>query len=223
MSFETRSAAGRMLVPILMKFKDQKPVILALPRGGVAVAAEIAAALNAPLDLVLVRKIGLPTQPELAMGAVVDGGSPIIVRNEDIIREAGVSEAKFNARCEAELAEIDRRRAAYLGDRERTAVKGRVAIIVDDGIATGATIRAAARATRMRKPASLILAAPIAAKSAIDALQPEADELICAEIHESFRAIGYYYADFHHMTDCEVIALLTQCPVAPAVHKSASA
>jgi putative phosphoribosyl transferase len=213
MSFETRSAAGRTLISNLMKFRDHNPVILALPRGGVAVAAEIATALDAPLDLVLVRKIGMPSQPELAMGAVVDGGSPIIVRNEEIIRRAGVSDLEFNARCEAELATIDHRRTAYLGNRDRVAVKGRVAIIVDDGIATGATIRAALRATRMRKPASLILAVPVSTKAAIDALRPEADEIICTEIHEGLSAIGFYYTDFHQMTDEEVISLLARFPV----------
>ena len=127
-------------------------MILALPRGGVPVAAEVAAALKAPLDLILVRKIGVPFQPELAMGAVVDGGAPIIVRNEDVVRLAGIEEAEFKVICDSELAEIERRRQRYLGSRERVDVAGRTAIVIDDGIATGATTRAALRATRLRNP-----------------------------------------------------------------------
>ena len=127
-------------------------VVLALPRGGVPVAAEVAAALKAPLDLVLVRKIGYPRQPELAMGAVVDGADPIIVRNEDVIRMTGVSEAQFNEVCKQELAEIERRRARYLGARAPVELSGRTAIVIDDGLATGATMRAALRALRKRAP-----------------------------------------------------------------------
>ena len=145
MSFKDRSEAGRKLTKALAAYKDQHPVILALPRGGVPVAAEVATALHAPLDLILVRKIGVPIQPELAMGAVVDGGAPIIVRNEDVIQVAGIDEAEFKAICDSELAEIERRRQRYLGNRERVDVAGRTAIVIDDGIATGATTRAALR------------------------------------------------------------------------------
>ena len=152
MSFRNRSDAGRQLAKALAGYKDQQPVILALPRGGVPVAAQVAAALNAPLDLILVRKIGVPFQPELAMGAVVDGGAPIVVRNEDVIRLAGIDESEFKAVCDEELAEIERRRQRYLGNRKHVDVSGRTAIVIDDGIATGATTRAALRATRMRKP-----------------------------------------------------------------------
>lgn len=130
-------------------------------RGGVPVAAEVAAALDAPLDLFLVRKIGVPLQPELAMGAVVDGGAPIIVRNEDVIRSGGIDEIQFKAVCDGELAEIERRRQRYLGSRERESVTGRTAIVIDDGIATGATMRTALRATRLRNPKELILAVPV--------------------------------------------------------------
>jgi putative phosphoribosyl transferase len=153
MPFRNRADAGRRLAQALGGYKDQRPVILALPRGGVAVAAEVAAALEAPLDLILVRKVGLPSQPELAMGAVVDGADPILVRNQDVIRLAGVDEAEFNAVCDRELAEIKRRRARYLGSRERVELAHRVVIVIDDGIATGATTRAALRAIRMRDPA----------------------------------------------------------------------
>src|SRR6478609_10716961 len=136
MSFKDRSDAGRRLAAAVMGYKDQQPVVLALPRGGVPVAAEVAAALNAPLDLILVRKIGVPFQPELAMGAVVDGGAAIVVRNEDVIAHAGIEDAEFTAACDSELAEIERRRELYLGNRERVEIAGRTAIVIDDGVAT---------------------------------------------------------------------------------------
>src|SRR6202048_336685 len=147
MSFQDRADAGRQLARALAGYKGQQPVVLALPRGGVSVAAEVATALDAPLDVILVRKIGVPYQPELAMGAVVDGDEPLVVRNEDIIRFAGIDASEFNAVCDSELAEIERRRQRYLGSRERVEVAGRTAIVIDDGIATGATTRAALRAT----------------------------------------------------------------------------
>ena len=179
-------------------------MILALPRGGVPVAAEVAAALNAPLDLILVRKIGVPFQPELAMGAVVDGGAPIIVRNEDVIRSAAIDEMQFQAVCDGELAEIERRRQRYLGSREHVNVTGRTAIVIDDGIATGATLRA----TRVRNPKKLVLAVPVAPSESIVAMREEADEVICLEDHEFFEAIGLYYRDFRQISDEEVIEML---------------
>src|SRR4029453_8723415 len=134
MPFDDRRDAGCKLAAALAKYRDQQPVVLALPRGGVPVAAEVAVSLNAPLDLILVRKIGVPFQPELAMGAVVDGGQPIIVRNEDVIELAGIAGSEFKAICEEELAEIARRRERYLGSRERVDIGGATAIVVDDGI-----------------------------------------------------------------------------------------
>jgi predicted phosphoribosyltransferase len=210
--FRNREDAGQKLAARLKVYKDQHPVILALPRGGVPVAAEVAAALDAPLDLVLVRKIGVPWQPELAMGAVVDGGAPLVVRNEDVVRMAGVSSEVFHHVCEEELAEIERRRQRYLGRRSRIEVAGRTVIVVDDGIATGATTRAALRATRMRHPKRLILAVPVAPVEAATAMRKEADEVICLEEHENFGAIGFYYADFRQIEDQEVIALLARFP-----------
>ncbi len=213
MSFRNRSDAGRKLAMRLKKYKDQHPVILALPRGGVPVASEVAAALGAPIDLVIVRKIGVPSQPELAMGAVVDGKSPIVIRNEDVIRLAGVDEAEFQEVCRQELAEIERRRHRYLGGRERAGVKNHVAIVIDDGIATGATTRAALRATRMREPKKLILAVPVAPTDTLAEMQGEADEVICLEDHEIFGAIGYFYDDFRQTSDEEIIDILARFPV----------
>jgi predicted phosphoribosyltransferase len=212
MPFKDRAEAGRKLALALAGYRDQLPVVLALPRGGVPVAAEIAAALEAPLDLVLVRKIGVPFQPELAMGAVVDGGSPIVVRNEDVIRLAGLSEAEFEAVRDSELIEIDRRRQRYLGHRERVEVAGRTAIVVDDGIATGATTRAALRATRLRKPQRLVLAVPVAPSESLAAMREEADDVVCLESHELFGAIGFYYKDFRQISDEEVISILKRFP-----------
>lgn len=222
MPFRDRSEAGRRLAKALAAYEVQKPVILALPRGGVPVAAEVAAALNAPLDLILVRKIGAPMQPELAIGAVVDGGQPVIVRNEDIIQLAGVSEAEFQAICAAELAEIERRRERYLGDRIRVDVSGRVAIVIDDGIATGATTRAALRATRTRNPQKLVLAVPVAQTDTLVEMRQEADDVVCVEAHEQLGAIGWFYDDFTQVTDQQVIATLARFAPATAVKQPAA-
>jgi putative phosphoribosyl transferase len=212
MPFKNRSDAGRKLAKALVGYKEQRPVILALPRGGVPVAAEVASVLDAPLDLILVRKIGAPFQPELAMGAVVDGGAPIIVRNEDVIKFADVDESEFKAICERELTEILRRRQLYWGDRQRTEISGRTAIVVDDGVATGATTRAALRATRMRNPKRLVLAVPVAPTDAVDDLRSEADDVVCLENYRFFGAIGAYYADFSQVSDDEVIDILKRYP-----------
>ncbi len=223
MSFRNRVEAGRKLAAALAQYRDQRPVVLALPRGGVPVAAEIASALDAPLDLILVRKVGVPYEPELAMGAVVDGGSSIVVRNEDVIRHAGIEEADFQAVCDSQLVEIERRRLRYLGHRERVDVAGRTAIVVDDGIATGATVRAALRATRMRNPKRLVLAVPVAPTESLAELQEETDDVVCLESHEVFGAIGYYYSDFRQITDEEVIEILDRFPAQQRPRSAASA
>jgi putative phosphoribosyl transferase len=208
MPFADRSDAGRRLARKLGTYRSQNPVVLALPRGGVPVAAEVARMLGAPLDLILVRKIGAPFQPELAMGAVVDAGKPLIVRNEEVIRSIGVGDTEFRAICDRELAEIERRRRAYLGDRAPVTVKGRAAIVIDDGIATGATTRAALRATRARHPSRLILAVPVAADDTLKQLGSEADDIVCLESYEDFDAIALLYDDFHQVSDREVTATL---------------
>jgi putative phosphoribosyl transferase len=210
MPFANRTDAGRRLAQALLRYKGERAVVLALPRGGVPVAAEVAAALDAPLDLILVRKIGVPTQPELAMGAVVDGASPLVVRNEEVIMLAGIRKADFQAVCDAERAEIERRRRRYLGSRPPVEVAGRVAIVIDDGVATGATTRAALRATRARKPKKLVLAVPVAPPESMAEMRAEADEVVCLEDYESFGAIGYYYSDFRQTSDQEVIDTLAR-------------
>jgi len=213
MPFIDRTEAGRKLAKALAPYKDQRPVVLALPRGGVPVAAEVATALDAPLDLILVRKIGVPFQPELAMGAVVDGVEPIVVRNEEVIRLTGVRESAFNAIRDQEIAEIERRRKRYLGDRPHPQIAGRIVIVVDDGIATGATTRAALRATRMRNPSKLVLAVPVAPTDTLRNLQGEADDIVCLEDYEDFDAIGLFYSDFAQVSDTEVIEMLARHPV----------
>jgi predicted phosphoribosyltransferase len=213
MPFIDRTEAGRKLAKALAPYKDQRPVVLALPRGGVPVAAEVATALDAPLDLILVRKIGVPFQPELAMGAVVDGVEPIVVRNEEVIRLTGVRESAFNAIRDQEIAEIERRRKRYLGDRPHPQIAGRIVIVVDDGIATGATTRAALRATRMRNPSKLVLAVPVAPTDTLRNLQGDADDIVCLEDYEDFGAIGLFYSDFAQVSDTEVIEMLARHPV----------
>ncbi len=213
--FRNRADAGRRLAKALIGAKDQRPVVLALPRGGVPVAAEIARALHAPLDLILVRKIGVPFHPELAMGAVVDGSAPLVVRNEEIIKLARVSDTDFTAVRDHALAEIKRQRARYVGERSHPDLRGRTVIVVDDGIATGASVRAALRAVRRRKPNRLILAVPVAPTSTLEKLRGEADEIVCLEDHEPFEAVGAYYADFGQTSDEQVAALLAAAPLEP--------
>ena len=218
MIYKDRRDAGSRLARELAHYKKDEPVVLPLPRGGVVVAAEVADALNAPLDLVLVRKIGVPFQPELAMGAVVDGSHPHIIRNEDIITSAGISEQAFEQVCQAELSEIDRRRKLYLADRPRADIKDRVIIVVDDGIATGATTRAALEAIRERNPSKLVLAVPVAPTSTIEELNGLADEIVCLQSHDPFYAIGLYYEDFRQVSDSEVIDILSKARVPEAIN-----
>jgi putative phosphoribosyl transferase len=210
MIYRNRRDAGRRLARELAHYEKDEPVVLALPRGGVVVAAEVAKTLHAPLDLVLVRKIGVPFQPELAMGAVVDGSRPHIIRNDDIIAGAGISEQDFKEVCIAELAEIDRRRKLYLAGRRPSDAEDRVVIVVDDGIATGATTRAALEAIRERKPKKLVLAVPVAPTSTLEELSELADEIVCLQSHEPFYAIGLYYEDFRQVSDDEVIDILSK-------------
>ena len=213
MPFRDRSDAGRRLAEALQSYRAQRPIVFALPRGGVPVAAEVCAALDAPLDLIIARKIGVPIQPELAMGAVAEGGEP--VRNEDVIALVGITDAEFAAVCERERREIGRRRRRYLGNRPAVEVAGRPAIVIDDGIATGATMRAALLAVRARKPQKVVLAVPVAPTSTLDALRADADEIVCLEDHEPFGAIGLFYRDFTQVSDEEVVSMLARHP-APA-------
>jgi putative phosphoribosyl transferase len=210
--FENRTEAGRLLGARVAALNPAHPVVLALPRGGVPVALEVARALDAPLDLLLVRKIGVPWQPELAVAAVMDGAEPVVVVEPRVRAEAGVKQEYIDQRAREELAEIERRRRTYLPDRAPIAVAGRTAIVVDDGIATGTTMRAALKGLRRRNPARLVLAVPVAPPETVDELRRDVDDVVCLAQPEYFGAIGYFYRDFHQLSDDEVIGLLRQAP-----------
>ena len=206
--FRNRCDAGQQLAQKLAKFATQDPVVLALVRGGLPVGLEVAEALHAPLDIVLVRKIGAPYQAELAVGAVADGPEPEVVVNPDILKFVALPAGYVEQEAKAQLAEIERRSKLYLRNRRRIAIAGKTAIVVDDGIATGATTRAALHAVRLQKPKRLVLAVPVAPQSTIDALREDADEIVYLQTPEPFHAIGFFYADFHQVSDEEVISIL---------------
>lgn len=206
----TREEAGRRLAQRLRKHRGRHAVVLALPRGGIPVAAEIAKTLDAPLDLLFVRKIGLPWQPELAYAAVVDGEPPEVVINDDVALATPLGEQALAAATREEVTEIERRRRIYLAGRAPFDVSGREVIVVDDGLATGTTARAALQGLRRRKPARLVLAVPVAPQDTIEALAPLVDELVCLQTPEPFSAIGLHYQDFHQLEDEEVLRILAQ-------------
>jgi putative phosphoribosyl transferase len=206
--FRDRADAGRRLADRLQHLKGQQPVVLALPRGGVPVGFEIAKALAAPLDLLLVRKIGLPWHPELAVGAVVDGEAPRTVVNEDVARAYGVSRSEVETAAAHEIREIERRRELWLRGRAPTPVNGRTAIVVDDGIATGASVRVALRALADSGAVRVVLAAPVAPADTAADLRRECDETVFLATPEDFGAVGAYYADFRQLDDAEVTELL---------------
>lgn len=223
MSFRDREDAGRQLAAALERFRGGDVVVLALPRGGVPVAYEVARELDAPLDLVIVRKIGAPWQPELAVAAVVDGEQPELVVNRDVAEMVGVGGDYLQAAAKGELEEIERRRRTYLGERERVPVEGRTVIVIDDGIATGASVRAALRAVRRRKPARLVLAVPVAPPERLESMRAEVDELVCLSTPGLFFAIGQFYSDFHQLSDEDVRDLLARAkPGGAAVPRSAA-
>ncbi len=209
-TFANRVEAGRMLAIELARKQYDDPVVLALPRGGVPVGAEVARALQAPLDLVLVRKIGVPYQPELALAAVVDGEHPEVVVNEDVRRHAGVSDREFEHIKANEIRELECRREIYLQGRKRVPIEGRTVILIDDGIATGATVRAAILGLRRGKPGTLVLAVPVAPPDTVQQLRREVDDIVCLETPSFFQAIGRFYRDFEQTSDQEVIELLAR-------------
>lgn len=206
--FLDRSEAGERLADRLLAFKGKHPIVLALPRGGVPVGFEIARVLEAPLDLVLVRKIGAPHQEELAIGAIADGEHPELFTDPDLIAGLDVTPEYLAQAKSTALQEIERRRRAWLGDRPSVDVAGRTAIVVDDGIATGATMKVALRATRRRKPARLVLAVPVAPSHTLEELRQEADDAICLDTPVEFFAVSQFYRRFPQLRDEEVTVLL---------------
>ncbi|HET6156813.1 MAG TPA: phosphoribosyltransferase [Dongiaceae bacterium] len=216
--FHDRHDAGLQLAAALSRFKEDRPVVLALPRGGVPVAFEVALELEAELDLLLVRKIGAPGHEELAIGAVVDGKEPHLVLNREIVALAAPPPGYIEAEQKRQLAEIERRRRLYRGAEQPIVVKGRTAIVVDDGIATGATVKAALRGIRQSEPQRLILAVPVAPPDTIEKLAAECDEIVCLSAPKWFNAVGNHYEDFTQTTDDEVMALLAE---AKAQHQAA--
>ena len=210
MMFRDRSDAGRQLAARLMSFRASDPVVLALPRGGVPVGAEIARALDAPLDIVLVRKIGVPFQPELALGAIVDGEEPELVIDTQLMAMLAIPEGYVQEQRERQLQEIERRRRSYLEGRPPVAVAGRTVIVVDDGIATGSTMTAALRAIRARRPKKLVGAVAVASPDAARAMLHECDAMVCLNVPAEFYAVGQFFADFSQVSDDDVVAILKQ-------------
>ena len=215
MPFQDRRDAGRQLGRRMAPFAGRGVVVLGLPRGGVPVAAEVARAVGAPLDVILVRKLGLPQRPELAMGAVGEDG--VIVVNDDVVRAGGVDEATFADVVRRERAELDRRARQLRGDRARVPLEGRTAVVVDDGVATGATARAACAVARAHGAARVVLAVPVGSTHALHEIDPVVDEVVCLESPRRFAAVGQVYADFRPTEDEEVLALLRRpAPALPS-------
>jgi predicted phosphoribosyltransferase len=207
--FADRRAAGRELAGLLGQYGGRDDVVVVgLPRGGVPVACEVAVALAAPLDVLLVRKLGVPGHEELAFGAIASGG--VDVRNDDVLGEVAISPARIAEVVERERRELDRREHDYRGDRSPVPVDGRTVVAVDDGLATGATMRAAIRALRLRNAAAVVVAVPVAASATCQELARSADAVVCARTPDPFVAVGLWYDDFAPTTDEEVSELLQQ-------------
>ncbi|MES2091899.1 MAG: phosphoribosyltransferase family protein [Pseudomonadota bacterium] len=206
--FKDRVDAGRRLADALLALDLTDPVVLALPRGGVPVAVEVARALKAPLDLLLVRKIGAPMQPELAVAAVADAPELILEVDAFTLAQCGASMAHVNSKLPQQRKEIERRRRVYLEGRPPVPVEGKTVVLVDDGMATGTTVRAAIRAVLQRKPARLVLAVPVAPAGVAAQMRSEVDDLVCLETPEYFGAVGAHYRDFDQVSDEEVVALM---------------
>jgi putative phosphoribosyl transferase len=208
--FAHRAEAGALLAEEVAACDLAAPVVLALPRGGVPVGAAIARRLSAPLDVVLVRKLGAPGEPELAIGAVADGAAPETVLNDQLVAALGVSRAYIEAEVARELARIEERRRTYAGLGPNIPPAGRAAIVVDDGVATGMTMRAALRSVRRLGPSRLIAAAPVASREAVAMLRTEADAVVCLSAPRRFLSVGSFYRSFPQVSENEVVRLLQE-------------
>jgi putative phosphoribosyl transferase len=204
--FRNREEAGRRLAAELGAYAAVHPIVLALPRGGVPVGYEIARALSAPLDVWVVRKIGVPWHPELGIGAVAEGG--YVHLTPDILRQVGLSDAELAEATETKRREVEERVRRFRGDRPRPPLHARTVILVDDGIATGGTVRAAIRSIRAEEPKTIVLAVPVAAPDTIEALKAEADHVLCLLTPSDLYAIGLWYEDFTQVPDEEVVRIL---------------
>lgn len=221
--FENRRQAGQALADVLRPLACRDLVIFALPRGGLPVAAEIAKQIRAPLDLILVRKLSAPQQPELAIGAVVDGASPALILHDEIIKRLRINESFIaDAKYEA-ITEIERRRDIYLKHRPPVSPKDKIVIIVDDGLATGATMEAAIKASRQSGAKKVIVAVPVAPSDTLDRLENLADQIICLETPSPFWSVGSYYNSFPQVSDGEVIDCLSECEYDPTQNKDQNA
>lgn len=211
MVFRNRQEAGRALAGRLREYADRPEVlVLALPRGGVPVAAEVARALQAPLDVFLVRKLGVPGQEELAMGAIASGG--VRVLNREVVDALGIPPEMIEIVTREEQQELARREGLYRDGRPPPAVRGRTVILIDDGLATGSTMRAAVAALRQQQPARIVVAVPVAAPSTCDEFRELVDDIVCYQTPPSFRAVGLWYEDFSQTSDEEVHELLARGP-----------
>ena len=207
--FQSRQQAGRDLAQELLKLGLAGPVVLALPRGGVPVAAEIAESLNAPLDLLIVQKVGAPGNPELVVAAIVEGEPPDIVLNREMVEAYGLDDAELRALVARERPELERRRLAYRGRRRRLrSTSGKTVILVDDGAATGITMKVAIRAIKRRSPHEIVAALPVASPDVVAELSREADRVVCPRQPVRFVALGHHYRDFPRLSDDEVIQAL---------------
>lgn len=211
MAFRDRQDAGSRLAEELKDLEDDDVVVLGLPRGGVPVAFEVARELGAPLDVIVVRKLGVPFQPELGMGAIGEDGVCIV--NREVLRAARITEEELMAVERRERAELERRVRSFRGDRPRVSLEGRVAVLVDDGIATGSTARAACQVPRAQGAARVVLAVPVAPSSSIATLADVADEVVCLEAPEYFHAVGEWYSDFSQTSDQQVVELLDRAAI----------
>lgn len=218
--FRDRREAGQQLARKLSRYANRPDVVvLALPRGGVPVAYEVAKALSVPLDVFLVRKLGVPGYEELAMGAIASGG--VRVLNDQVVNALGIPDNVIDAVASWEQQELERRERVYRGERPPPEVHGKTVILIDDGLATGATMQAAVRALRQQEPARIVVAVPTAAPETCEQLKAEADEVICAITPEPFYAVGLWYEDFSQTTDEDVRELLAQAPQEHAAEQHA--